>query len=278
MSVSKSFQRCIELIYFDIYEISSGICSRKTWYRKTYGHFLSFLRDINYHCEFSDYDLDPEYDYELLDVYLGGTLFKALMHFFYCERSCENVSKYCKICSRVRSRQYQNRRSFEDVKVLQYRDDDKVGLQNREVSFDIFMTDYDFYSMTSGFCRKEYYFYHAADIALAFLSILGRIHFNCLYSYFDKIDMCINDEKYISFLMTKYVHNIMNAFYSLNINYFYIVFGKFRSLNHSACHDIAPNAKLSFSCLELVRKVTDKDQYEYKYQLFPNEFDHMTYF
>ena len=60
MSVSKSFKRCIELIYFDIYEISSGICSRKTWYHKTYGHFLSFLRDINYHCEFSDYDLDPE--------------------------------------------------------------------------------------------------------------------------------------------------------------------------------------------------------------------------
>ena len=272
MSVSKAFQNCIELIYSDIYEISLGICSRRTWYEETYHHFLFLLRDINYNCHFSDFDLDPEYDSELLAVYLDGTLFKSFLHFFYCERSCENVSNYCKICSRVRQRQYQNRSAFIDVKVLEYHDDDKVGLQDRELTFDIFMDDYDFYSTANCCCRKQYYLSHSADILLAFLSLFARIQFNNLHSYFGKIDMCLNDEKYCSAQITKYIHNLMNAIYSLNINYFYVIFGKFESLNHSSCYGIAPGAKETFSCLELVRKITDEDQYEYKYQLFPNQF------
>ena len=277
MSVSKSFRRCMEIIYYDIYEISNALCTKKTWFNRTYKHFLEFLSGVNWNCLFLKSNLDPEEDSELLNVYLGGSIFRVLFHFFRCTRACENDSYYCKICSRVRIRQYQNRLAFEDVKCFDYRDD-KVGLESRELTFDIFMKDYEKYSLTSGFCRKEYFLYHSADIVLAFLSIFGRVHFNLLYEYFDKIKMSINDEKYVYSHMTKYVQNMMNAFYSLNINYFFVIFGKFQSLNYSACHDIAPNAEFTFSPLKLERKVTDKDSYEYKYQLYPNEYDYQTYF
>ena len=271
MAVSKSFQRCIEHIYSDIYEISINFCSRKAWYQKTFKKYLKMVTRINWHC---DFEYDYEDDYRLREMYLGGTLFKAFMHFFYCERRCENVRNYCKICSRVRIRQYQDRSLFEDIKVLQFHEDEKLGLESRKLTFDIFMTDYERESTRFGSCRKEYYFNHPLDLALAFLSILGRIHFNLIYSFYDNVEMSVNEEKVCSSLMVKCVQKIMNAFYSCNISYFFVLFGKFQSINHSACHDIAPNAKFTFTRLEIPRKITDKDQYDYEYRLWPNNYEY----
>ena len=265
MFVSKSFRRCVEIIYYDIYEVSIALCTKKTWFNKTHKCFLQFLTRINWNCYLK---FDPDEDSELLNVYLGGSLFNVLLHFFYCKRACENDSVYCKICSRVRIRHYQDRAFFENVKCLR---ENKLGLQDRELTYDIFMNDYKRYSSETDFCRMEYYFYHTADIVWAFLSILGRIHLNLLYKYFDKIEMSISDEKYVYSCMNNYVQKIIDAFFSININYFFIIFNKFRSLNYSACYDIAPDAKFTYSPLKLQRKVTDKDSYEYEYQLYPNE-------
>ena len=270
MAVSKSFQRCIEHIYNDIYEISINFCSRKAWYQKTLKKYLKMVTRINWQCDLND---DPE-DGRLLEIYLGGTLFKAFMHFFYCERRCENVKNYCKICSRVRIRHYQERSKFEDIKVLQFHEDEKLGFESRKLTFDIFMTDYDRESTRFGSCRKEYFFNHPLDLGLAFFSIIGRIHFNLIYSYYDNIEMSVNDEKVCASLIEKCVQKIMDAAYSCNISYFFVIFGKFQSINHSACHDIAPNAKMTFSRLEIPRKITNKDEYDYEYRLWPNKYEY----
>ena len=270
MSVSKSFQRCIEHIYNDIYEISINLCSRKLWYQKTMKKYLKMVTRINSYC---DLDKDPD-DAKLLEKYLGGTLFKAFMHFFYCKRRCENFKNYCKVCSRVKMRHYQPKNNFEDVKVKQFFDNERLGFESRKLTFDIFMTDYPGESSREGFCRKEYWFSHPMQLALAFLSILARIHFNLIYSYYDDLEMSANDEKLCAPLIGKYVQKILNATYSCNMNYFFVIFEKFQSINHSACHDIAPGAEITYAPLEIPRKITNKDEYDYEYRLWPNKYEY----
>ena len=133
MRVSKSFKEHVELIHKDIYSISLGICSKKYWLNKTLPAFIEMV----YHFE-SFANIDRFNRKELLEVYSEGSLFRVLLHMFFCKRSCDRVEIYCWKCSRVRDRNFQALTIFDDV-ILEERDIySKLGIQNKQIDFDFF--------------------------------------------------------------------------------------------------------------------------------------------
>ena len=88
MRVSKSFKEHVQQIHLDIYNLSLGICSKKTWLKKTLPLFNRMIQCFDLHC---DQTFD---DVELLMVYSEGSIFKTFLHFFLCKRSCDGVVNY----------------------------------------------------------------------------------------------------------------------------------------------------------------------------------------
>ena len=242
MSVSKLFKNKIELSYEDIYNVSLGICSKKRWFKVTYPHFDFLISQLRRYC-----DIDLSNKFNLMCIYSEGSLFRTLLHFFHCNRSCDNVKEYCKVCSHVRYRNFQKLQYYDDV-LLEPRDHcSEIGLENRTIDFDVFMADFDLYALTeSKQCRRKSFLKHPADIFVCFVSTFVRVNLNNCYNFFLNLPLTLNDEKYCAHQIANFVKAITHEIWKLNVNYFFVIFDNFSKLNRSCCYEIKPNQKNTY--------------------------------
>ena len=133
MRVSKSFKKHVQQMHLNIYNLSLGICLKKTWLKKTLPLFSEMIRHFHMFCDFRTFD-----DVKLMMVYSKGSIFRTFLHFFLCNRSCDGVDKYCSQCSHVRFRNFQNQVLFDDVLLTAREFKSKLGLDDRTVDFDVF--------------------------------------------------------------------------------------------------------------------------------------------
>ena len=231
MRVSKSFKRGIELVHIDIYNISLGLCSKTSWQNKAFTLFNEMIQCFEMFLNVPTYNR-----FELMEVYTEGSLFRTFLHFFYCKRSCDGVDDYCQKYSHVRFRNFQNQLLFDDV-LLEERDfKSKLGLDDRTVDFDVFLPNYSAYVRNEeNVCRRERVVQFAAAIYILFVSTFIRINLNVYYDYFLKIPLKLNDEKYVIRHIQHLVRDLSNVIWTLNVNYFFVIFEKFSKLNHSVC-------------------------------------------
>ena len=252
MRVSKLFKKNVELLYVDIYNVSLGLCSKKSWFNRTYPYFDRLIRQLKRYC-----DIEPVDEFDLMRVYSEGSLFRTFLHFFHCKRSCENVKEYCKVCSHVRYRNFQKQRFYDDV-LLEQRDHySKMGIENRLVDFDVFLPDFDLYCLDKGpHCRRKRLIKHPVDIFVCFVSTFARVNLNNCYDFFLNLPMTLNNEKYCVSQISNFVRDMSFEIWKLNVNYFFVIFDDFNKLNRSYCYEIKPNVKNTYKPLRSPRSST----------------------
>ena len=183
--VSKSFKEHVELMHKDIHSISLGICSKKHWLNKTLPAFIEMV----YRFE-SFTNIDRFNRKELLEIYSEDSLFRVLLHMFFCKRSCDRVENFCWECSRVRDRNFRALTIFDDV-ILEERDIySKLGIQNKQIDFDVFLSYFGTTnSIAYGNCEWNQTIQYAGDVFVLFVSILIRVNLNVYYDYFLSIPL-----------------------------------------------------------------------------------------
>ena len=179
-------------------------------------------------------------DVELMMVYSEGSLFRTFLHFFLCKRSCDGADNYCSKCSHVRFRNFQCQTLFDDVLLAEREFKSKLGLDDRTVDFDVFLPNYLKYEKDEiNKCKRERVIKFAADIYVLFVSIFIRVNLNACYNYFLSFPLTSDNEKYFIRKIQHYVRDLSNEVWELNVNQFFLVFGKFSEPNRSVCFDIA---------------------------------------
>ena len=222
MRVSKSFKRCVELIHVDIYNISLGLCSKTCWRNKTLILFNKMIQSFELFLNVPTFNR-----FELMEVNTEGSLFRTFLHFFHCKHSCDGVNDYCQKCSHVRFRHFQNQVLFDNVLLSERDFKSKLGLDDRIVDFDVFLPNYSSYVRNEeNVCRRERVIQLAADMYVLFVSTFIRINLNVYYDYFLKIPLNLNDEKYVIRHIQHLVPDLSNVIWELNVNYFFVIFGK----------------------------------------------------
>ena len=232
MRVSKSFKRHVELMHLDIYNISLGVCSKKCWFNKTWPLFTDMVRSFEMFTNVQTFDRN-----ELKTVYTDGSIFRTFLHFFLCKQVCDGVNNYCSICSYVRFRNFQNQTLYDNVLLAERDFKSKLGLDDRIIDFDVFLPNYLKYS-NEKICRRERIVQYAADAYILFVSTFIRVNLNSYYNFFLNLPLTINDEKYIVGKIQRFVRDLSNQIWELNVNYFFVVFDKFSELNCSMCYDV----------------------------------------
>ena len=134
MKVSKSFKSIVEVFHKDIYKISLGFCTKKFCLRNTWPAFQVLVANIEIETKINF----PKKD--IRDLYCNSSLFRVLLHFFLCKRSCDGVDNYCWICSRVRNRNFENSRVFDDMIMERVHDIYKLVLTDRMIDFDVYLS------------------------------------------------------------------------------------------------------------------------------------------
>ena len=231
MKVSKSFKKHVEVIHSQILDVSLGLCSKKHWSNKV----LPLYKDLLYSIDLFS-NLFNEAD--ILNLMIDGSIFRAFLHFFLCERYCDDVKSYCSLCSHVRPRIFSNLTLFDDV-YLETRDfRSQLGIDDDAVDFSVFLkesmldkTD----SSIDGFCLIEMPIHHPSDLYVMFVSIFIRINLNLCYNFFLNKKKPIMTEIYYIRKIEEFVRDLASQIWYLNVNYFYIIFQKFESLNRSIC-------------------------------------------
>ena len=192
-----------------------------------------------------------------MEVHTEGSLFRIFLHLFLCKRSCDRVNKYCWKCSRVRDRNFQSQTLFDEV-VLEERDfPSKLGIDDRQIDFDVFLSYYSICSIVpTSVCEWEQTIQYAADVYVLFFSIFIRVNLNVFYDFFLKIPLCLQDERYFVRKIQFLVRDLCNMVWNTNVNYFFVIFDKFRDLNRCKCFevDIGKPLKGPYTSLSKVRQ------------------------
>ena len=232
MRVSKSFKRHVELIHLDVFNISLRVCLKICWVNKTWPLFTEMVRSFEMFTNVQTFDRN-----ELRTVYTDGSIFRTFLHFFLCKRACDGVNDYCSICSHVRFRNFQIQTLYDDVLLAERYFKSKLGLDDRIIDFDVFLPNYLRYS-NEKICRRERIVQYVADAYILFVSTFVRVNLNSYYNFFLNLPLTINDEKYIVGKIQRFVCNLSNVIWELNVNHFFVVFDKFSKLNRSMCYDV----------------------------------------
>ena len=231
-------------MHLSIYNLSLGICSKKTWLKKTLPLFNQMIQ-----CFDKTFD-----DVQLMMVYSEGSLFRTFLHFFLCKRSCDGVDNYCSQCSHVRLRNFQCQTLFDDALLAEREFKSKLGIDDRTIDFDVFLPNYLKYDKNGiNICKRERIIKLAADIYVMFVSIFIRVNLNVCYDYFLSFPLTIDNEKYFIKKIQHYVRDLSCEIWELNVNQFFLVFAKFSELNRSPCFDIPD--KVNFYRPLSIRKI-----------------------
>ena len=238
MKVSKSFKKHVEVMHSAILNVSLGLCSKKHWSNKV----LPLYNDLLYSIDLFSRSFEIDDALKLMD---DGSLFKTFLHFFLCERLCDDVKSYCSLCSHVRPRNFSDLTLFDDV-YLETRDfRSQLGIDDEVVSYEVFLRDSMIKSgsLDDGFCLREMPIDHPSDLFVLFVSIFIRVDLNLCLNFFLKKQMPIMTEKYYVRRIEEFVRDLACEIWYLNVNYFYIIFQNFEVLNRSICFYI-PNLNL----------------------------------
>ena len=238
MKVSKSFKKHVKVMHSGILNVSLGLCSKKHWSNKV----LPLYNDLLYSIDLFSRSFEVD---DALKLMVDGSLFRTFLHFFLCERLCDNVKSYCSLCSHVRPRNFSNLTLFDDV-YLETRDfRSQLGIDDEIVSFEVFLRDSMIKSdsLNDGFCLREMPIDHPSDLFVTFVSIFIRVNLNLCYNFFLKKQMPIMTEKYYVRRVEEFVRDLACEIWYLNVNYFYVIFQNFEILNRSICFYI-PNLNL----------------------------------
>ena len=241
MRVSKSFKAHVEQLHIDIYNISLGFCTKRYWLKKTFPAFQELIFHFEaYTC------LDPFPKKEIRELYTETSLFRVCLHFFLCKRSCDRTIDYCWMCSRVRDRNFQKGSVFDDMIMERIHDIDKLDLTNKMIDFDVYLSRWgnSIPKNDYGKCEWNDTILYAGDVFVLFVSILLRVHLNLFNNYFLNFPMALDHQKYMVRKIQAFVEDIVHMFWTTNINYFFVVFDKFKDLNRSVCFDIDQNKLL----------------------------------
>ena len=93
------------------------------------------------------------------------------------------------------------------------------------------------------FCLRESIIDHPSDIYVMFVSIFIRVNLNLCYNFFLKSQLAITTERFFVRTIEEFVRDLACEIWHLNVNYFYVIFKNFESLNHSICF-YTPNVNL----------------------------------
>ena len=235
MKVSKSFKKHVEVMHSEIHNVSLGLCSKKHWSNKVLPIYTDLLYSIDLFSRLFEVD-------DALKLMADGSLFRTFLHFFLCERWCDNVKSYCSLCSHVRPRNFSNLTLFDDV-YLESRDfKSQLGIDDKTVDFEVFLRDSMVkQSIDDGFCLREMPIDHPSDLFVMFVSIFIRVNLNLCYNFFLKKQMAILTERYYVRRIEEFVRDLACEIWYLNVNYFYIIFQNFETLNQSSCFYIPMN-------------------------------------
>ena len=223
MRVSMSFNNHVEVMHSEILNVSLGLCSKKHWANKV----IPLYKELLYSLDFFSNSFEMD---DVLILMSEGSLFRSFLHFFLCERLCDNVKDYCALCSHVRPRNFQSLTLFDSV-YLEARDfKSQLGIDNETNS----ITD---------FCLREAIIDHPSYIFVMFVSIFIRVNLNLCYNLFLKNQLPITTEKYFVRRIEEFVRDLACEIWHLNVNYFYLIFQNFEILNRSICF-YTPNVNL----------------------------------
>ena len=235
MKVSKSFKKHVEVMHSEILNVSLGLYSKKHWSNKVLPLYTDLLYSIDLFSRSFEVD-------DALKLMVDGSLFRTFLHFFLCERWCDDVKTYCCLCSHVRPRNFSNLTLFDDV-CLETRDfRSQLGIDDKTVDFEVFLRDSMIRpSLDDGFCLREMPIDHPSDLFVTFVSIFIRVNLNLCYNFFLKKQMPILTERYYVRRIEEFVRDLAHEIWYLNVNYFYVIFQNFESLNRSSCFYIPMN-------------------------------------
>ena len=109
------------------------------WTKKIEENVFKLIEAI--HSElFYIYAFDFEGNYEkLIKKFCHMSLFSVSLHFLKCWRSCEKLSGYCKMCSRIRENTFYEYNAFLSLKVSGDADDYLNISSSERIDFDVFL-------------------------------------------------------------------------------------------------------------------------------------------
>ena len=229
MRVSMSFKNHVEVMHSEILNVSLGLCSKKHLANKV----IPLYKELLYSLDFFSNSFEMD---DVLILMSEGLLFRSFLHFFLCERLCDNVKDYCTLCSHVRPRDFKSLTLFDSV-YLETRDfKSQLGIDDETVDFQVFFQNYMVKNDSiTDFCLREVIIDHPSDIFVMFVSIFIRVNLNLCYNFFLKNQLPIITEKYFVRTIEEFVRDLACEIWHLNVNYFYVIFENFENLNHSIC-------------------------------------------
>ena len=235
MKVSKSSKKHVEVMHSEIHDVSLVLCSKKHWLNKVLPAYTDLLYSIDLFSR-------PFKAKDALKLMGDGTLFKTFLHFFLCERWCDDVKSYCSLCSHVRTRNFSNLTLFDDVCLGDRGFKSQLGIDDKTVDFEVYLRDSMVkQSMDDSFCLREMPIDHPSDIFVLFVSTFMRINLNLCCNFFFKKQIPILTERYYVRTIENFVKDLGCEIWYLNVNYFYIIFENFETLNRSSCFYIPMN-------------------------------------
>ena len=128
-------------------------------------------------------------------------LFSVCQHFLRCQRSCEKLSGYCKMCLRVRENTFYEYNAFLSLKVSSNTDNYLNISSSERIDLDVFLTkpaDFPYYfTESSGKCLDFEVISFAQDLFAAFCSVLVGMYLNITTEYFSDLisQLSLSDEK-----------------------------------------------------------------------------------
>ena len=131
---------------------------------------------------------------------------------------------------------------FDDVCLGERGFKSQLGIDNKTVDFEVFLRDSMVrQSMDDGFCLREMPLDHPSDLFVMFVSIFIRVNLNHCYNFFLERQIPILNERYYVRRIEEFVRDLSYEIWYLNVNYFYIIFENFETLNRSTCFYIPMN-------------------------------------
>ena len=142
------------------------------------------------HSELFDtfaFDFEGNYD-KLINKSRRLLLFSVCLHFLRCRRSCEKLSAYCKMCSKVRENTFYEYNAFLSLKVRS-NTEDYLNISSLErIDLDVFLTKLAhfpyYFTESSDKCSDFEVITFAQDLFAAFSSALARMYLNITLSIF----------------------------------------------------------------------------------------------
>ena len=173
--------------------MSTGFCSVRYWKTKIEKNIFNLKQKIHEVIEVFDFE---ESYFKMYTKFRYLSLFSVCLHFLTCQKSCEKIASYCRICSRVKDNNFFNLDKFQDLTVYpkSHLKDDYLYLDNKLIDLDVFLNrsayfDYPSYPLKHKNCRHFTVLSHAQDLLAYFCSIFVRMHLNYAMEHFLRTDI-----------------------------------------------------------------------------------------